>query len=173
MWFCSLWFKEVSDVFVDLLSEGCPGCLVRGDSDRIQELEVRMPKKANQTVQGVFPSDVTGSKQYGQGPRILVALLRSIGLVSYKRIAKLRPSLGFEFSMGTIHSTEMRGFSGVVGHDFWKPYSSLDDMTHEMCAAHLKSGDLVLTWPYQAIERICPLNGIGSLSYFFRVGSLC
>jgi len=31
----------------------------------------------------------------------------------------------------------------------------------------LLSIDLILTWPYQAIERICPLDSIGTLYNFF------
>ncbi|MBI9096807.1 MAG: hypothetical protein JEY71_18325 [Sphaerochaeta sp.] len=117
--------KEVSDRFVDLFPEGCSGCAnlascmqhgrvcdTRYTKD-VEFVEVQTeykswqfecPKKANQAVQGTFPSDVTGSKQYGESIRILVVLLRFIGLVSYKRIAKLCSSLGFDFSTGTIHS---------------------------------------------------------------------
>ncbi len=32
----------------------------------------------------------------------------------------------------------MQDFTGVVGHDFWKPYFLLEHVTHAMCAAHLE-----------------------------------
>lgn len=117
--------KTVSDRFVDLFPEGCSGCgnlvscMQHGkvcDTRYTKDIEFveiqteykswvfECPNKANQTVQGAFPNGVTGSKQYGESIKILMVLLKFIGLVSCKRIAKLCSSLGFDFSTGTIHS---------------------------------------------------------------------
>ena len=115
--------KEVSDRFVDLFPEGCAGCnnLVscmqngrvcdtRYTTDIVFEAlqteykswEFQCPNRSNQAVQGTFPQDVTGSKQYGPNIKNFVVLLKNIGFVSYKRMAKLCSALELDLSTGTL-----------------------------------------------------------------------
>ncbi|MDA3834637.1 MAG: IS66 family transposase [Spirochaetales bacterium] len=115
--------KEVSDRFVNLFPEGCAGCenLVscmqngrvcdtRYTTDIVFEAlqteyknwEFQCPNNANETVQGAFPQEVTGSKQYGPNIKHFAVLLKNIGFVSYKRMAKLCSALGLDLSTGTL-----------------------------------------------------------------------
>lgn len=115
--------KEVSDRFVNLLPEGCAGCQnlvscmqtgrvcdTRYTTDIVFESlqteyrnwEFQCPNKSNQAVQGAFPQDVTGSKQYGPNIKNFAVLLKNIGFVSYKRMAKLCSALGLDLSTGTL-----------------------------------------------------------------------
>lgn len=117
--------NEVSDRVVDILPEECKGCkslaacFMEGrvcDTRYTKDIEYvvlqteyrqwkfECPNKANETVKGTFPLDITGSKQYGESIRTLVVLLRLIGYVSYDRIAKICSNLGFDFSTGTIYN---------------------------------------------------------------------
>jgi len=115
--------KEVSDRFVNLFPEGCAGCKnlvscmqsgrvcdTRYTTDIVFEAlqteyknwEFQCPNRSNQAVQGTFPQDVTGSKQYGPNIKNFAVLLKNIGFVSYKRMAKLCSALGLDLSTGTL-----------------------------------------------------------------------
>lgn len=115
--------KEVSDRFVNLFPEGCPGCKnlvscmqngrvcdTRYTTDIVFEAlqteyknwEFQCPNRSNQAVHGSFPQEVTGSKQYGPNIRNFAVLLKNIGFVSYKRMAKLCSALGLDLSTGTL-----------------------------------------------------------------------
>jgi len=218
--------EEHSDTVVDLFATQCMGCahleackqqgaicdkrFTRDIRISVEQTEYRTwtfhcPQREHETVTGVFPPDVTGSKQYGQDIQTLVVLLRNLGIVSCARIAKFCTSLGFSFSTGTIHAickrfahkckdvkpliTDLlqgapvigvdetggnvngskvwhhvavsedatlvtshgkrglegtidagvvKDFTGVLEHDFWKPYFLLENVTHAMCCAHLE-----------------------------------
>jgi hypothetical protein len=115
--------KEISDRIVNSFPDKCLGCknlascMQRGKvcdkrytkDIEIKELqteyrnwELQCPNKANETLQGTFPIDITGSKQYGEHIKNLVILLRMMGIISYDRIAKICSALGFDFSTGTL-----------------------------------------------------------------------
>lgn len=247
--------KEVSDRFVDIFPEGCSGCknlascMQHGrvcDTRYTKDIEMveiqtaykswefQCPNMANKTVKGTFPNGVTGSKQYGEAIKILVVMMRFIGLVSCKRIAKICSSLGFDFSTGTIHSIckgyaekctdakslivlllqsastlgldetggnvngskvwhhttvsdyatliiahiarglegtlssgVMDDFTGVVEHDFWRPYFNLENVEHAMCVAHLErennkaqSDNPKFKWPTMMNDLIHELESL-------------
>ena len=115
--------KEVSDRSVDLFPEGCAGCShlascmqkgrvcdTRYTTDVVFEAlqteyknwEFQCPNRPGRAVQGAFPQEVTGSKQYGPDIRNFAVLLKNIGFVSYKRMAKLCSALGLDLSTGTL-----------------------------------------------------------------------
>jgi transposase len=117
--------KEDSDRIVDIFPKKCLGCKHIGSCildgrvcDRRYTKDIQMsvvqteyrnwefqcPNSANETVQGTFPKDVTGSKQYGQSIKTVVVMLRNMGIISFDRIVHICSSLGFQFSTGTIHS---------------------------------------------------------------------
>lgn len=115
--------KPVSDRFVDLVPEGCSGCLnlascmqhgrvcdkrygmdieILQIQTEYKSWEFTCPIKANQTVQGPFPHYITGSKQYGPNIKTYAILLKNVGFISYKRMSKLCSSMGLDLSTGTL-----------------------------------------------------------------------
>ncbi|HKM08689.1 MAG TPA: IS66 family transposase [Sphaerochaeta sp.] len=124
--------KEISDRIVNIFPDKCLGCeniasCMQGgkvcDKRYTKDIEIKelqteyrnwefqCPNKANETLQGTFPIDITGSKQYGEHIKNLVILLRMMGIISYDRIAKICSALGFDFSTGTLF-TMCKNFAG-------------------------------------------------------------
>jgi transposase len=58
--------------------------------------------------------------------------------VAVSEDATLVTSHGKRGLEGTIDAGVVKDFTGVLEHDFWKPYFLLENVTHAMCCAHLE-----------------------------------
>lgn len=106
---------EIKEHFPDTCA-GCPNrefchaCIAerRYETDMIVEtrlIEHRQmvcccPKRENQTVTGVFPKNITGTKQYGYNLKAFATALSTVGMVSIDRIHQLLTGV-FQVSVST------------------------------------------------------------------------